>query len=559
MIPRTASIGLITLNARYVHMALSVRCLRSAARGAGFSGVWLREYTVQTPAWKMAAELLAQRPAVLGFSVYIWNREPTLALIELLRKQAPELRIVVGGPEVSFEPAPLPYVDEIIAGEGERKWVELLTLLAEGREPDAATRARWAAYGTDLPALEALPFEAEDLVGLKHRLVYLESSRGCPFSCAFCLSALDEAVRFYPDAAVRAASEALVAAGARRIKFLDRTFNLGRARVRALFAWLMRFAGVEFHFEVVGDLLDEPLLALLETAPRGMFQFEIGIQSAHPETQRRVARHQKQARLFDAVGRLRRAGRVHLHLDLIWGLPGETLAEIRSSFEAVLALRPHQLQLGFLKVLPGAPIRSQVAAHGYVFQDRPPYEVIRSDDLSAGTVLALKRFEEVFDLYYNGGHHRFTLERLFQVRPPWEVFQALADHFLAEGLLVPAHGLDELTRHLLACARPWLPEAELIDLLKLDYCFHHRARRVPAFLKGEPVAEPVVAREKRQGDPRCTVVAFRHRIALHDGGVVLEPSKRPVWYAFGYPERTGGYFFHATLQALDEMEGAPPG
>jgi anaerobic magnesium-protoporphyrin IX monomethyl ester cyclase len=565
--PADLSIGLVTLNARYVHLALSLRCLRNAARAAGFAGTWIAEYTIQTPLWKVAAELLARRPAVLGFSVYIWNRRETLELVERLKKADPALRIVLGGPEVSFEPPPpaaspawplSPYVDAVIAGEGERKWVECLELLAAGRAPDDATRRRWAAYGSDLPALDALPYTEEDLApeaGLAERLVYLETSRGCPFTCSFCLSALDETVRFYPDDAVRAHIERLVAAGARRIKFLDRTFNLRKPRVRALFRWLMGLEGrdgqgLEFHFEVVGDLLDAELLALLAEAPPGRFQFEIGVQSASAETQARVARRQHQPRLFEAVRRLLADGRVHLHLDLIWGLPGESLADIRASFEQVIALHPHELQLGFLKFLPGAPIRALIGPEGYVFQDGPPYEVIAHRRLPAADVLALKRFADAFERVYNRARFRFTLRRLMEARGAWAVFEALAEHFAARGLLVPALGLEALAEELRDCARDWIPAAELEDRLKLDYFYHHRARRVPAFLNGREAAETPAVRARRKAQPDAAVAAFQHAIALHDGQAELAPSPAPVWYAFAYPQRAAGYFFQPTLERI---------
>lgn len=548
------SIGIVTLNSSYVQTALALRCLRNAAREAGFSGTWIAEYTARTPAWKIAAELMARRPRVLGFSVYIWNRAETLALIELLKKQDPKLLIVIGGPEVSFESAPpSPYVDVVIAGEGERKWVECLELWARGSLPDEATILRWNRQGTDLPHLREPPYLEEDLPGLAERLVYLETSRGCPYSCSFCLSALDEKVRFLPAAAVRSTVEMLAGAGVRRIKFLDRTFNLGKNRLRELFGWLRRFSGVEFHFEIVGDLLDEQVLADLETVPPGMFQFEIGVQSTRADTQALISRRQDNRRLFAAIARLMRDGRVHLHLDLIWGLPGETLADIRASFSEVMALAPHRLQLGFLKFLPGAPIRALIESHGYIFQDQPPYEVISHSHLSAAEVVALKRFEEVFDLYYNSGRYRFTLHRIFQVRGPWEACEDLSEYFARHGLLVPSHGQESLARYLLECARDggWLPEAELVDLLKLDHFYHHRARRAPRFLHDGRVAESATVRERRRSDPNCSVAVFQHRVGVENGKARLEPSDVPVWYAFTYPERDGSYFFHPTVQRLD--------
>jgi anaerobic magnesium-protoporphyrin IX monomethyl ester cyclase len=548
------SIGLVTINSKHVHVALSLRYLRNAARRAGFADVWLREYTLKTPTWKMASDLAALtagKRAVLGFSVYIWNRQETFALIERLKKQNPALVAVVGGPEVSFESGPpTPYIDYVIGGEGERKWVECLTYVAGNRVPDAATLARWRAYGTDLPDLAESPYTEEDLAGLEHRLVYLETSRGCPYTCSFCLSALDEKVRFYPDAQVKEDVRRLAAAGARKIKFLDRTFNLRKNRVLDFFRFLAQFDGVEFHFEVVGDLLDDALLAFLETVPPGRFQFEIGVQTADPAVNARVARYQPQEKLFDRIARLVAADRVHVHADLIWGLPGEGMAELRRGFEQVLALRPHKLQLGFLKFLPGAPIRALIAEHGYVFQDQPPYEVIRHNRLAAEEVLALKRFEEAFDAYYNSGHFRFTLGRLLETQPGWELFGALAEHYARNGLLFLNHGLEERARHLLAVARRWLPEPELVDLLKLDYCYHHRTRHVPSFLNGGDTPEPREVRQQRRGAPGTTFAPFRHLIRLNGAQARLEPVDFPIWYAFHYPEARGGYFFRPRLEPV---------
>jgi anaerobic magnesium-protoporphyrin IX monomethyl ester cyclase len=545
---RDASIGLVTLNAKYVHVALSLRYLRNAARDAGFSGVWLREFTIQMPAWKMAAELFALRPAVLGFSVYIWNRERTFELIELVKKQRPDTVVVVGGPEVSFEAGPpTPYIDYVIAGEGERKWVELLDILARGERPAGDILDRWRMYGTDLPELNALPYRDEDYEGIGDRLAYLETSRGCPYSCAFCLSALDKQVRFFDDAAVKAQIETLVERGARRIKFLDRTFNLRKARVLDLFRWLMRFDGVEFHFEVVGDLLDEATLALLGEAPAGMFQFEVGIQTADEAVLGRIQRSQRLDRLFAALRRLREADRVHLHADLIWGLPGETLDMIRESFERALALRPHQLQLGFLKFLPGAPIRRLIAEEDYVFQDRPPYELLSHRLLSAGQLVGLKRLEEVFDAFYNSGRFTFTLDRLLESMTGWELFERLSAHYQERGLLLQSHSLESRIGYLWECFRSAIPEAELRDLLRLDYFFHQRAHRVPDVLR-DPVLERSggsPAGKRLDGD--SSLVSFRHRLRLDGTRATLSPAEAPAWYVFRYPESGQGYFFRPTV------------
>ncbi|MDH5751278.1 MAG: B12-binding domain-containing radical SAM protein [Deltaproteobacteria bacterium] len=564
---RDDSIGLATLNSSYSHLALSLRYLRESARRAGFGRVWLAEYTTRTPLWKIADDLLRRSPRLLGFSIYIWNREPTLALVELLKKQRPELLVVAGGPEVSFGeqpgPAPaLPNVDYLIAGEGEEKWKELLLLARQGREPDPETLRRWATHGEQLPALEHSPFAQEDYDDpeLKNRLVYLETSRGCPYSCAFCLSSRDKRVRYFPADLVREDISRLLQAGVRRIKFLDRTFNLGPERFLEWLRWLAGFPGAAFHFEVVSHLLDEKTLAWLKQAPRGMFQFEVGIQSVHEDTGRLISRKGGPGQ-YESLERLLEADRVHIHADLIWGLPEESPEDIRSSFERVLALRPHELQLGFLKFLPGAPIRSDAERHDYVFSARPPYEVISHRRLSASQVLELKRMEEVFDLYYNSGHFRFTLARLLEIFPPWEFFRALADHFAAEGLLIPSHGLESL----LEILADWLDgygtdrlqRNELLDLLRLDYCHHRRVRRLPELLKLAGAHPPAAVRERRKSGPDVFVAGFTHEITLSGRTAVLTPAPEPVWYEFRYPDGEQGYFFRPRLVPLHPIRDEP--
>jgi hypothetical protein len=363
----------------------------------------------------------------------------------------------------------------------------------------------------------------------------------------------------------------LVAAGARRIKFLDRTFNLRKSRVLEFFRFLAAFDGVEFHFEVVGDLLDEALLAFLDTVPPGRFQFEIGVQSADPAVNARVERHQSQAKLFAAIARLRAADRVHLHADLIWGLPGEDLAAIRASFETVLALRPHELQLGFLKFLPGAPIRALIEQHGYTFDPRPPYELIGHRDLPPGAVQSLKRFEGAFERYYNSGHFRFAVAALLEHVGGWELFASLAEASSLDERGAAAPSLEILARRLADTGARLLSErpaaglaaapmtaAALRDLVKLDYFCHHRARRVPKILQDTPVAEPFGLRQRRKARPDTAVVPFAHRIAWDGrpggGHPRLQPSPHPVWLEFSYAEAHQGYFFRP---AIAEWELTP--
>ncbi len=419
----TPSIGIVTLNARFIHSSLSLRYLRNAARRAGYRNVWIQEFTINQPLWKIAAEIQKQKPQILGVSIYIWNRTQSFELIELLKKQNPSLSIVIGGPEVSFEKKLSPDYTTI-AGEGETKWVECLDALHKGETPSQETVERWNTYGSDLPELHP-PYIDEDYPNLKNRYAYMETSRGCPYLCSFCLSALDKKVRYFEEANLRRQIKKLIRSGVQKIKFVDRTFNLQPKRMRALMEWLTQFSDTEFHFEVVGDLISDDMLTFLETVPQGMFQFEIGVQTTTENVQEAIQRKQNNQKLFNIVENLVRQDRVHLHCDLIFGLPGETLEQLLESFTQVFLLRPHELQLGFLKFLPGTPINDLIEQHDYQYLSSPPYEVISHKDLSADEVAWLKRFEEVFDMFYNSKRFKFSIEHLLKRKAPVQIFQEL--------------------------------------------------------------------------------------------------------------------------------------
>ncbi len=542
------SIGLVTLNAKFIHSSLSLRYLRNAARRAGFANTWIQEHIIQQPTWKIAAQILKQKPEVLGISVYIWNRAQSFELIERLKKHDPELKIAVGGPEVSFE-TQLPPHCTVLAGEGEDKWVEFLEHHRRGETPSAETLKRWSTYGTDLPEL-APPYIEEDLPQLKNRIAYLETSRGCPYLCSFCLSALDKKVRYFDDALMHEQIEMLVKSGVRRIKFVDRTFNLNPGRMKTLMRRLEQHTGASFHFEIVGDILTPDLLDFLETVRPGMFQFEIGIQTTEPKTQKTIQRRQNNDKLFAALRRLVKQNRIHFHCDLIFGLPGETLEQMLHSFEEVLALKPHELQLGFLKFLPGAPIREQIDSHQYEFQSTPPYEMISNRDLSAEQLLYLKNFAEVFDLFYNSKRFRFSLDRLLESEPAAAVFHRLLEYMETHDLLLRPHSLDQQYR---IFYETFNLKADRLgaDLLKLDYLFAQRVFHLPGFLKNH-IARPANPPGKTwDGDNTTPCVAFSHEIEITGSRARLVPADAPCYYAIVHPKDKSGYIQEPALKRVE--------
>ena len=295
----------------------------------------------------------------------IRDRSQSFELIERLQKQNPSLKIVIGGPEVSFE-TESSVECPVISGEGEKKWLEYLQIIDQGQVPSEEILNRWKTYGSDLPDLAPAYLE-EDYSQLKNRIVYFETSRGCPYLCSFCLSALDKTVRYFDDEVIYNQIKKLIDAGVGKFKFVDRTFNLKPGRMKALMEWLSQFGDCEFHFEVVGDILTPDILKFLESVPPGMFQFEIGIQTTDVRVQESIQRKQNNQKLFDTIKKLLVQDRIHFHCDLIFGLPGENMDKILNSFREVISLRPHELQLGFLKFLPGAPIKDLISSHQYLY------------------------------------------------------------------------------------------------------------------------------------------------------------------------------------------------
>jgi anaerobic magnesium-protoporphyrin IX monomethyl ester cyclase len=537
------SIGLITLNAKFIHSSLSLRYLRNASRNAGYQNVWIREFVINQPIWKIAAEIQKIQPDVLGVGIYIWNRSQSLELIERLTKQMPNLKIAVGGPEVSFESEDS-FDFPVISGEGEKKWVEFLELTRTNETPNDEVLKRWRTYGTDLPDLVPAYLE-EDFLQLKNRIVYFETSRGCPYLCSFCLSALDKTVRYFDESIIQNQIKELIDNGIKKIKFVDRTFNLKPKRMKELMEWLSQFTGNEFHFEVVGDILTPEILSFLATVPPGMFQFEIGIQTTTESVQETIQRKQSNEKLFKTIQQLVDQDRIHFHCDLIFGLPGESIEHIKQSLTQVMALRPHELQLGFLKFLPGAPINNLVEEHQYRYQSTPPYELISHQNLSAAEVLYLKQFEDIFDRYYNSKRFRFSIQYLLEKMDPVALFNRLLEYHDTHGLLMNPVSLDEYYRIFKETfySTPTLME---MDLLKLDYLYSQRSFRLPGLLSSK--SSPPLKTWKE--DRKTPVIPFNHEIQVSGSQAILKVSSNPVYYAIAHAQNGDGYFRRPTINAV---------
>ncbi len=514
-----ASVALCSLNARYVHTNLALRSLQAYVRSQWPQApdLILAEWTINDQPLPMVRRLADLQADLYAFSCYIWNIAQIRPICRMLKKVRPAARIVWGGPEVSFDAADRlaaePAVDAIIRGEGEAVFLDLLRRLFppdSAGTPSVAARLTgagpadavgladlpgltWREAGTglirsnpDAPLLPAdawpFPYADADLAALGNRILYYETSRGCPFHCAYCLSALDRTVRHRPLPLVFTELDRLIAADLQQVKLVDRTFNCQPERARRIWQYLLDRRDVigrtNFHFEIAGDLLDDQAVDLLNQAPPGLFQLEIGLQTIQPAVLRTINRAMDLAVLQRQVGRLRQAGRVHLHLDLIAGLPGETLAQFGESLDWVWRLQPQQLQLGFLKILPGSPMRRLAAERGFLWQDDPPYEVLQSDAMSFADLSRLKLIEQLIDLFGNSGLFAHALPWLAGHWPrPWLFLNDLAAWSGPRGYLDRSLGPEERCRLLWEFGRETVPElaaagwAAVVwrDLLRLDY------------------------------------------------------------------------------------------
>ncbi len=307
---------------------------------------------------------------------------------------------------------------------------------------------------------------------------------------------------------------------------------------------------MEFHFEVVGDLLNDAMMRFLETVPQGMFQFEIGIQTTTEPVQETIHRKQSNEQLFATIDALIRQDRVHLHCDLIFGLPGETLDDLLDSFTQVLKLKPHELQLGFLKFLPGAPIRDQIEPHGYQYLSTPPYEVLSHRNLPAQEVRFLKQFTEVFDLYYNSQRFRFSLNHRFRTQEPVDVFRRLMAALEQEDRVLKALSLDHQYRIFAETFN--LAEDPLgWDLLQLDYLYHQRTFRLPDFMRTRLAAKGSGRLKTWDGDRKTMVVPFRHTFNWAGPELKPAPSPRPVYYAIAHKDADSGYMSRPRMERVE--------
>lgn len=424
---------LTTFNARYSHTAFGLRWMWSNLGGVQERAA-IREFNLSQPPLNIVEALLAENPRIIGFGVYIWNVEAVTQVVQAVKRVAPEVVLVLGGPEVWYEYEDTPVfnaADYLIRGEGEHAFADLCRRLLNGERPlDKVMDAGHVPLDT-----LSQPYAAYSDEDVSKRLIYVETSRGCPFRCEFCLSSLDPQVREFPLDAFCDDLGRLIDRGARRIKFVDRTFNVKQDRVDTLLRFLLdRWAdGLQVHFEIVPDRLTPLMLELMAQFPAGGLRLEVGLQTFNPETQEAISRRQDLDETLANLRFIRENTGAVMHADLVAGLPHETWDSFGRGFDRLIALRPQEVQVGILKRLKGAPITRHEAAGLLVFSPAPPYEILRTHLLDFTQLQRIKRFARYVDIFYNSGKFPRTLDLLLTCEiSPFETFMGLADYIWAE-------------------------------------------------------------------------------------------------------------------------------
>ncbi len=407
-------IALVAVNAKYCHTSLAVRSLGAYLKSKGFSDFCISEFTINDTFSKIIKRLALEKADIYAFSCYIWNIEIIKKLCVDLKKIKPECSIWLGGPEVSFDENEYPFADKIICGEGEDAMLRALS------SDERVIR------GEAIQNLDNLPFAYIDLEKIGDRLVYYESSRGCPFNCSYCLSSVTKGVRFKSLDKVFEELKRFDDAKVPLVKFVDRTFNANPSRADRIWQFIRdNTYNTSFHFEVEGELLTKSQIELIKSFPEGKIQLEIGVQSTNEKTLSAVNRKSDIHKLLNIIKSLSEKGNVHIHTDLIAGLPCESYERFKISFNDLYKAKPHCIQLGFLKLLKGSDIRENAHKWGYRFSEFAPYTVYYNDDISFSEIKMLEDIAYIVDKVYNSGCFEASLSVLVSEDNPFEFYQKL--------------------------------------------------------------------------------------------------------------------------------------
>lgn len=539
---------LAAINAKYIHSNPAIYSLRAYAGEELRPFVELAEYTINQSMQEILADIYVRKPDIIGFSCYIWNWRLVQELIGELPKLLPDTPVWLGGPEVTYDADRIlrqyPRVTGVMVGEGEATFRELLAYYVRisAMTPQSLQEIR----GLCLPAgytsarepidLSTIPFLYHDLKPFENKIIYYESSRGCPFRCSYCLSSVEKRVRLRDINVVKRELQFFLDHRVKQVKFVDRTFNCNHTHTMAVWQYIQEHDNhvTNFHFEISADILREEEIALLNGFRPGLAQLEIGVQSVNPMTLHAIGRVTNLEKLEHTVAAIRSGGNVHQHLDLIAGLPYEDYESFRNSFNRVYRMRPEQLQLGVLKVLKGSGMWEQAAEYGICYMEQPPYEVLYTKWLSYEEILRLKRIEEMVEIYYNSAQFTHTILFLERAFPdPFSMYEALAAFYGQKGYAAASPSRANRSHILLEFAIEYDRKRKAMyrELLVFDMYLRENLKSRPEFAPElAPYKEAVRSFYQIEKKERCRLPDYRE----YDWKQLmkmthLEPFAFPVW------------------------------
>lgn len=495
-------IVLTAINSQYVHLNVAVRYLKKYVEKNSDIKLDIYETNINNQLMNIIKDLFEKQPDMIIFSTYIWNKEYVFSITKELKKILPDVKIALGGPEVSYEwdkiMAENQEIDYIFTGEGEKVLLNFFT-------KDISAEVKGVVYreGDNLkyngiePLIENLdiipfPYDDEELQD-RTKIFYYESSRGCPFNCSYCMSSIDKSVRYYSIDRTKEDLKRFIDSPIKLLKFVDRTFNLSKEKYMAIWRFLLENyrEGITFHFEINANIFDDETLDFLETVPKGYFQFEIGVQTIDAQAMKSIGRINKLEKLEHNIRRISR--NIHLHLDLIAGLPYETYDKFRESFDYVHRLKPEMIQLGFLKLLKGTKMYDEREKYGYKYFSKPPYEVFSNEFISFAEMVKLKNLEKVLDFYYNSEKFPESVQWIIEnhYESAFSFYEDVAEYFDKRGYLKVSHKESTLFTLLYEFyLDKGLKEREIfVEYLKYDYLMLGKTGFYPEWFKSEKDGE----------------------------------------------------------------------
>ena len=524
---------LAACNAKYIHSNLAVYDLKAYSSDYD-EHVILREYTINQPKDEILKDIYSSGADVVCFSCYIWNISFVRELIRDLVKILPKTAFWAGGPEVSYDAEKLltemPEMTGVMVGEGEKTFHDLLEFYIDGK--DSLEEISGIAYRTgdkiihngwrELMDLSAIPFVYEHLEKFENRIIYYESSRGCPFSCSYCLSSIDKKLRFRDLELVKKELQFFLDHRVPQVKFVDRTFNCKHEHAMTIWKYILEHDNgvTNFHFEISADLLREEEMELMSQMRPGLIQLEIGVQSTNPETIRAIHRHMDLKKLEHCVNRVHSFRNIHQHLDLIAGLPYEDYDIFHQSFNDVYQMKPDQLQLGFLKVLKGSLMQKEAEGYGIVYKEKEPYEVLSTNWLTYGEVLKLKMVESMVEVYYNSGQFWHTLEYLVPLeKDAFTFYEKLGSFYEKKGYSEISHSRMRRYEILLEYLKEEtdVPAEVAAQKMLYDLYLREKLKKRPAFAPDQKQYETAVWNYRKNNQVSKTA----HIEVFENGTVIL--------------------------------------